>query len=220
MKCFSCQVETKNPKFCSRSCATIVNNTLSPKREKIMRVCKYCCDSTKILSYRRIICDACTTARDPVNRSTPQQLEYTKLTKSQKVKIWQENHKKQCINKCGNIVTYKRTKCKPCTGADKTAYYKNLTIEEYRTKNNVVDKHPSWANVAVRNFCRSWNRDLCLLPCYVCGYIKHVELAHIKAVSTYPLTTTVGEINDPSNVVQLCPNCHWEFDNGILNIKF
>ena len=26
--------------------------------------------------------------------------------------------------------------------------------------------------------------------------------------------TEVGIINNPSNILPLCPTCHWEFDNG------
>jgi 5-methylcytosine-specific restriction endonuclease McrA len=52
--------------------------------------------------------------------------------------------------------------------------------------------------------------------CTNCGYSKHVETCHIKAISSFPLDTLVGTINAPENLVLLCPNCHWEFDHGIL----
>ena len=79
-------------------------------------------------------------------------------------------------------------------------------------------KHASWANSHVRAFNRSWNKELTKRPCQNCGYNKHVELAHIKAVSTFPNEALLSEINGPSNVIPLCPNCHWEFDNGILTL--
>ena len=47
---------------------------------------------------------------------------------------------------------------------------------------------------------------------------KHVELCHIKPIHSFSETSTLGEINSENNVVQLCPNCHWEFDNGFLDI--
>lgn len=54
--------------------------------------------------------------------------------------------------------------------------------------------------------------------CYVCGYDKHIEIAHIKSVSSFDDETKVSDINNIDNLVALCPNHHWEFDNGLLNI--
>lgn len=53
--------------------------------------------------------------------------------------------------------------------------------------------------------------------CEVCGYDRHVEICHIKAVSKFDLSTPVVEINSQINIAVLCPNCHWEVDNdGLL----
>jgi len=54
--------------------------------------------------------------------------------------------------------------------------------------------------------------------CVSCGYDKHIEICHIKSISSFDKNVTLNEINDPSNLVLLCPNCHWEFDNGLLDI--
>lgn len=91
--------------------------------------------------------------------------------------------------------------------------HKNKTIGEYRQAMSVRGKHPSWYHAHVRNFARSWLRHLTLRPCQACGYDKHVELAHIKPVSGYPDTALLSEVNSPENVIPLCRNCHWEFDN-------
>ena len=53
--------------------------------------------------------------------------------------------------------------------------------------------------------------------CVICGYNKHIEIAHIKAVSEFSDDTLIYEINDINNLVALCPNHHWEFDNGLLS---
>lgn len=50
-------------------------------------------------------------------------------------------------------------------------------------------------------------------PCAKCGYDKHVEICHIKSISEFSDDATIGEINNISNLTQLCPNCHWEYDN-------
>lgn len=101
-----------------------------------------------------------------------------------------------------------------CTNCRKPKIdYRLLTVGEYRNLLSVKGKHPSWANAHVRNFARSWNKKLRSMPCEVCSYSVHVELAHIKPVSSYPDDATLGEINHPSNLRVLCPNHHWEFDN-------
>lgn len=96
---------------------------------------------------------------------------------------------------------------------------KLMTIADYQSRLSVAGKHPSWLNSHIRVFNRSWNSQLRKLPCQFCGYSTHVELAHIKAVSSFASSTTLEEVNHPSNVLVLCPNHHWEFDSGILSLK-
>jgi hypothetical protein len=47
-----------------------------------------------------------------------------------------------------------------------------------------------------------------------CGYSKHVEVSHVKAISSFDLNTPLSVVNDPSNLKLLCPNHHWEFDHA------
>lgn len=162
-KCLNCQIETSNPKFCTRSCANSYNNKGVIKNKPKPRICKKC--KEKFYSSRshrsRILCSTCVAAKYD---------------------------------------------------------YKNMTLAEYHAKPSVLNKHPSWKNVHVRSFNRNWNKDLLSLPCQNCGYNKHVELCHIKSITSFPETTTLGEINSQDNNVQLCRNCHWEFDNGLLSL--
>lgn len=66
MLCPNCNEETKNPKYCSRKCATIVNNKLNPKRTKkapVARkpvICKSC-SSPFIIKRGNVqkFCNAC-----------------------------------------------------------------------------------------------------------------------------------------------------------------
>jgi len=51
-----------------------------------------------------------------------------------------------------------------------------------------------------------------------CGYKHHVEVCHIKAIKDFDLTTQISTINARTNLIHLCPNCHWEFDHGILKL--
>lgn len=51
--------------------------------------------------------------------------------------------------------------------------------------------------------------------CVICGY-QHYEVAHIKAVSEFSDDTLISEINAIENLIGLCPNHHYEYDNGLL----
>jgi 5-methylcytosine-specific restriction endonuclease McrA len=57
-------------------------------------------------------------------------------------------------------------------------------------------------------------------PCSNCGYSMFTEVCHIKAISSFPEDATIGEVNRRSNLVRLCPNCHWELDHGSLKGRF
>lgn len=77
------------------------------------------------------------------------------------------------------------------------------------------DKIPGY----VRAYNRIWNKNMISLPCCNCGNKHHSELAHIKPISKFESISTLGEINHPDNVIALCPNCHWELDNGFLFVS-
>ena len=54
MKCQTCEKETTNPKFCSRSCSATFNNMKYPKRSPVMKTCELC--GTKCKSNRSSFC--------------------------------------------------------------------------------------------------------------------------------------------------------------------
>ncbi|WP_288980209.1 HNH endonuclease [uncultured Flavobacterium sp.] len=122
---------------------------------------------------------------------------------------------------CTNLVANHKTRlCKEHFGQKNTTEkLKTTTIGAFREIRKAKGEHPSWIHANIRNLNRSWNRDLITKPCANCGYDKHVELCHIKAVSLFDDTALIGEVNHPSNIIQLCPNCHWELDNNILDLK-
>lgn len=57
------------------------------------------------------------------------------------------------------------------------------------------------------------------MKCIVCGYNKHVEIAHIKAVSDFDDNSRISSINALENLIALCPNHHWEFDNNLIKLN-
>ena len=90
------------------------------------------------------------------------------------------------------------------------------------TKGDLFKKRSNWQNARsnIQNSARKIFFKNCLDPkCIVCGYTNHVEVAHIKAVSNFSEDSLISEINDISNLIGLCPNHHWEYDNGLLDIS-
>lgn len=57
-----------------------------------------------------------------------------------------------------------------------------------------------------------------LLPiskCKLCDF-TFTQVCHIKSIWSFPLNTTVAEINNLNNLIRLCPNHHYLLDNNFL----
>lgn len=54
--------------------------------------------------------------------------------------------------------------------------------------------------------------------CLECGYNKKIEVCHIHPVADFSREALIKEVNDPENLIPLCRNHHWEFDNGHLEV--
>lgn len=152
--CFYCNKITKNPKFCSRSCAASYNNKTHIKRKP----------------------------------------------------------EGKCKN-CSKQIKSSRTYCNDCF-SDKIKN-KDLTLSEAIYQKG----HRSSAFALVRARARSTENFKKSKQCYKCGYNKHVEACHIKPISAFPMTTPLSEINSKENIIALCRNCHWEYDNGLITLK-
>lgn len=202
--CVNCGKETSNPKFCDRSCAAQTNNVLMPKRKSensnLKRVnkprpktnnCINCGEPTSNPKYCSKSCSAIVSNTSNPKRTT----------------------KRKCLDCGGPVANYRKSRCDEHTELYKQEKYKILTIGEYRSRVSVAGKHPSWVHSHVRGFARSWLKHLTKQSCRHCNYNKHVELAHIKGVSSFDDSALLSEVNSEENVIPLCPNCHWEFDN-------
>lgn len=89
------------------------------------------------------------------------------------------------------------------------------------SKGELFSKRANWqsARSSVARYARKvFNESDKPKCCAICGYDNHYEVAHIKAVSNFSDDTLVKEINHIDNLIALCPNHHWEYDNGILKI--
>jgi len=107
---------------------------------------------------------------------------------------------------CEELIYSSRQKCPNCI--------KNTIAPDYTLQDAIYSEHHrSSAFALVRSRARTLAKQLGLNKCSHCGYDKHVEIAHIKPIKDFDLTTKISVINDPNNIIPLCPNCHWEFDH-------
>jgi hypothetical protein len=151
--CPVCGQKTRNPKFCSRSCAAKVNNVLAPKRR--LGGCCWVCQCP--IPRRNRYCPAHRPNR-PLDRSQP-------------------------ISAIAD-------------GSD----------------------HPACRHARLRQEARRHYLSARPYRCVCCGYDKHIEVCHKSALTSFPLDTPISVVNSLDNLVGLCPNCHWEFDNGLLQL--
>jgi predicted HNH restriction endonuclease len=109
------------------------------------------------------------------------------------------------------LITSRVKYCKKCRAL---LYKKDLTYAEI-TKNAKYQK-----NAWIRDKARRVMKNLGIQKiCRNCGYDKHVVVCHIKPISSFSEHSKISEINSTANLVYLCPNCHWELDNGLVKIS-
>jgi len=190
--CEHCQKPTNNPRFCSRAC------TLSHVKQ-IVHPCVNCQKPTNNPRFCSKTCSAIHTNKE------------------------RSKHKRTLKCSCGKLRLARHKRCPECIkegggGSWPRNALRNRKLAEVLEMPSVKGKHPSWACAHIRQLARDDNADLLKLPCPICGYAKHVELCHIKPISSFPKTATIAEVNDRSNLIILCRNCHWELDHGLLNL--
>lgn len=89
------------------------------------------------------------------------------------------------------------------------------------TKGDLFERYPNWQSARAqiqKNARKIYEESTKPKYCIVCGYDKHYEVAHIKAVSSFDDRVLIDEINTSNNLIALCPNHHWEYDNNELDI--
>jgi hypothetical protein len=206
-KCLVCNNPTHNPKFCSSSCAAVYNNHTYPKRVRTPNSCIVCGNQT---DFGRKRCKNCI-----------EQLKQTGTMSYNK-----ERQNKECIN-CGEVFS----------GLSYSKYCSIECKKDYRKRNNKGSRNPIGIDLTLKDatydylhkssmfaLVRSRSRSIGKShgldkKCFNCGYSKHVEICHIKPVHKFTEGSLVSEINSLSNLIGLCPNCHWEFDHGMLNLE-
>ena len=88
-------------------------------------------------------------------------------------------------------------------------------------KKDIFLTHKSWQSarsIIRRNARMIYDKSNKPKYCIVCGYDKYYEVAHIKSVSSFDDDSLISEINSIDNLIALCPNHHWEYDNTDFDI--
>jgi hypothetical protein len=94
----------------------------------------------------------------------------------------------------------------------------SLTIEEAFNGSKTQDSKWQLLRRSLAHWARRlYQRANMPMICLVCRYEKHVEIAHKTGIFKFPKNTRLGEVNRLSNLIALCPNHHWEFDNGFIS---
>lgn len=115
--------------------------------------------------------------------------------------------------KCKVEVPGRRTVCDSCSR--KVVDWHTVTLGSLR------DRALQQYAAQIRNQARlAYQRSGRPTECAVCGYSRHVEICHIRAISQFEPTASVAEVNKLENLVALCPNHHWEFDNDLLASEY
>ena len=116
-------------------------------------------------------------------------------------------NKQHCLN-CGLELIKKYRGETHCSMLCKSERMMKTTTIEQSSKRTDAAKY-----VNIRSAARSYSKYFLKPQCYKCGYDKHYEVCHIKDISSFSKESTIFEVNQIGNLVHLCPNCHWEFDN-------
>ena len=167
--------------------------------EKNPKFCKHCGKKISFQSRRNTFCNHTCSA-----------------SFSNRIRIFRRPLLEKFCRRCGNRIERDSfrdigTLCSSCRALYFTRYDDNIPL------NDIIytQLHKSSAFALVRSRARTVIKSLNITKCQKCGYSKHVEVCHRKPISSYPLDTLVSVINAESNLLVLCPNCHWEFDHII-----
>lgn len=128
-------------------------------------------------------------------------------TSSNNTRDYSKIYKNHCKS-CNCKITVDKTYCLTCKSG-KQEKLLNRKIKEVIYSN----LHKSSAFALIRTNARYLFRKHNKQICSKCGYNKHIEVCHIKGIADFNEDSLISEVNSLSNLIGLCPNCHWEFDN-------
>lgn len=132
---------------------------------------------------------------------------------------WEQRRNKYCSSSCAakiNNIGICRVKK---SEKQNTKSVSKIDIKT-KTKGDLFEKRKNWqsARSSIRKDAERTIKKLNIeKKCFLCDYKTHIEIAHIRSVSSFSENSLISEINDINNLIYLCPNHHWEFDNEKLS---
>lgn len=115
---------------------------------------------------------------------------------------------------CGEQKNRESEMCKFCRKALATEKRYQTPVKNFVYEGNARVKYSQIRKMA-RQFIELWEIPLI---CRACGYDTHVQVCHIKPIAVFEEAGRIIDVNNPSNLICLCPNHHWELDNGYIEI--
>jgi predicted HNH restriction endonuclease len=199
------EIKRSSTHFCNRNCAVEYRKSL------------------KYLYYTEVECLNCTTKFNKKNSEitkSPNNFCSRSCSASYTNKITPKRALEGNCKECNKSIPSALSFCKECSKWTRSPikgrfYYDDKTLEEATREGKKASRYCTIREYARKTLLKSGIEK----NCKNCGYDKHVEVCHIKSISSFDLSTTIKEINDLSNLIYLCPNCHWELDKGILELN-
>lgn len=97
-------------------------------------------------------------------------------------------------------------------GTKLTSPIDNETIRSRTREGKKSNKYQS-----IRNHARTKIINSTLpIKCHICSFDQATEICHLKPIADFSPDALLSEVNDLSNLIILCPNHHWQLDNGNL----
>lgn len=130
------------------------------------------------------------------------------------IKYIKKEHHIDCINCNKNFLKSSNQTTNCCSRLCQTEQYmKSRTLADtiVRIRGNKFD--------TARSNARSYSKHFYPKHCMKCGYDKHYEVCHIEDLTSQDTSKTLFEVNHITNLIHLCPNCHWEFDHNLTDEK-
>jgi hypothetical protein len=199
------EIKRSSTHFCSRDCATEYRK--SQKHLYYSEVNCLCCG----IQFSKKNAEIKKTSNHYCSKSCAGKINNAKFPKRAL-----EGNCKECNKPISSALSF----CKECSKWTRSPikgrlYYDDKTLEEATREGKKASRYCTIREYARKTLLKS-GIEKC---CKNCGYDNHVEVCHIKSISSFDLSTTIREINDLSNLIYLCPNCHWELDKGILKLN-
>lgn len=211
-KCLKClpYIPYTPPSFIKINCKQCNKEIIKNKKEYNLLNNYFCSRSCAAIYNNKMFpkrpqthkCKSCGT-------STTARYRYCELCRSQ------GKHLKSKCRNCDTPISNKYKYCSGCRSQGKHLTNNNFIVNNILQKYFIIKGANRYS--PIRDHARKVTGNR-LQKCIICGYDRHIETCHIKEIKEFSPDTKIGIVNDPSNLVLLCPNHHWELDHKYFSI--